>query len=238
MDLGVLRDNARGMFVGETIYDDTDADQIESLSPAQPHRNVDLEIINADKDGTVPILASPIERWFEFLIGYIKSYIILLPTVPSLMIAASRSWTEWNNWRRKNMWPNVEIHEQIHSSLPLGDLYFKLYDSIVSNPATGHGRNGIYFGVNGEHQMYDLARAIAETLVALRASYSTLALFTQEEIQKYIKGSENLGTNSRCIAKRSYSIGWAPVKTTKDLVASIYPEVQALLERRKSMPEK
>ncbi|KAJ6631943.1 hypothetical protein B0H10DRAFT_2314 [Mycena sp. CBHHK59/15] len=52
-----------GMFLGEIIHDDSNADQIESLAPTQPHRDVDLEIINADKE------------------GYIKSYIILFRSV-------------------------------------------------------------------------------------------------------------------------------------------------------------
>jgi hypothetical protein len=49
--LGVLTDNAMGMFAYDIIYSDTDVEQIESLPPTQPHRIVDLEIVNADKEG-------------------------------------------------------------------------------------------------------------------------------------------------------------------------------------------
>ncbi|OBZ72277.1 hypothetical protein A0H81_07905 [Grifola frondosa] len=50
---GVLRDNAVGMFPTSTIYYDSDPDQMETLAPTQPHRNVDLAIVDADKQGFV-----------------------------------------------------------------------------------------------------------------------------------------------------------------------------------------
>jgi hypothetical protein len=49
--VGVLTDNAEGMFASDTVYDDTDAAQLETLDPEQPHRNVDLALIAADKEG-------------------------------------------------------------------------------------------------------------------------------------------------------------------------------------------
>jgi hypothetical protein len=47
--LGVLTDNAMGMFAYDTIYRDDNADQMESLPPTQPHRTVDLEVVNAGR---------------------------------------------------------------------------------------------------------------------------------------------------------------------------------------------
>ena len=40
-----------GMFAYDTVYNDNNVEQIEALPPTAPHRNVDLEIINADKEG-------------------------------------------------------------------------------------------------------------------------------------------------------------------------------------------
>ena len=48
---GVLADNAAGMHPASTIYSDMDPEQIGSLSPAQPHREVDLAILDADAKG-------------------------------------------------------------------------------------------------------------------------------------------------------------------------------------------
>jgi hypothetical protein len=39
------------MFASDTVYDDTDAAQLETLDPEQPHRNVDLALLAADKEG-------------------------------------------------------------------------------------------------------------------------------------------------------------------------------------------
>lgn len=39
------------MYAGTTVYDDMNAEQIESIAPTQIHRNVDLAIVNADAEG-------------------------------------------------------------------------------------------------------------------------------------------------------------------------------------------
>jgi hypothetical protein len=49
----VLSDNADGNYVSDTIYDDANPDQIETLPDTQSHRHVDLELIKADKEGTL-----------------------------------------------------------------------------------------------------------------------------------------------------------------------------------------
>ena len=97
----------------------------------------------------------------------------------------------------KNVWPNVNIEEgKIHDCYfgvallmmyySVADLYIVLYDSIIANPATGHGREGIYFGVNGEHTLYDLGKAIGEALVAIgKADDPEPTAFTNEEIVRY-----------------------------------------------------
>lgn len=47
----MLVDGAAGEYSSDTIYDDTNPDQIESIADSQPHRNVDLELLKADKEG-------------------------------------------------------------------------------------------------------------------------------------------------------------------------------------------
>lgn len=225
---GVLSDQARGLAQIDIVYDDMNPEQIETLQPSQPHRPVDLEIVQADKD------------------GYVKTYIILPSTiygiatgeifgaglanphsqqVPGLIKASLDRGQGGMVGAGKNLWPNVEIHE-------VANLYSDLYDSILSNPATGHGREGFYFGANGEHKLYDVSKAIAQALVdAGRGKDTEPTTFTPEEINKYFGGSEYLGSNSRCVANRSYSIGWKPKKTTTDLIASIKPEVAAYIAK-------
>ena len=49
---GVISDTAAGKHITDTIYDDANPDQIETIAPTQMHRNVDLELLEADKEGT------------------------------------------------------------------------------------------------------------------------------------------------------------------------------------------
>jgi hypothetical protein len=133
--------------------------------------------------------------------------------------------------------------------LSAADLYIVLYNSIITNPAIGHGREGIYFGENGEYSFYELARAIGEALVAVgKTDNPEPTTFTKKELDGYFKVSNHssfvleqadhdsqgwapfFGSNSRAVANRSRSIGWKPVKTTQDFLASIQPEVVACIQ--------
>lgn len=72
-----------------------------------------------------------------------------------------------------------------------GDLFIVLYDAIINNPdKIGHGRDGFYFGENGEHLWYDISKAIGKALVKRGISESDEpTTFTKEELVKYF-GSE------------------------------------------------
>ncbi|KZP31671.1 NAD(P)-binding protein [Athelia psychrophila] len=227
---GVLADNAAGMYATETIYHDSDAAQIESLPDTQAHRDVDLLIVEADKA------------------GYLKSYIILPSTIygiasnrlvdlkiqnprsiqiPSLVRASLDRKQGGMVGEGKNLWPNVHIDD-------VADLYIVLFDLVTSPSAAtavGHGREGFYFGENGEHSLYQIGQAICQSLVQLdHVSSDTPTAFSKEELDKYFGGSDYLGSNSRARGVRSRSIGWKPTKTTEDMLASVKGEVLAELK--------
>lgn len=48
---GVLIDDAGGMYPTDEVYSDLDIDKLETLAPTQPHRDVDLALVNADTEG-------------------------------------------------------------------------------------------------------------------------------------------------------------------------------------------
>jgi len=228
---GVLIDHAAGDYTSDTIYDDANPDQIESLPDTQIHRNVDLELVKADKEGYVKVYIILPSTIYGIASGVLVDAGIQNPhsqQVPGLIKIALGRGRAGMVGTGKNVWPNVDIEE-------VADLYIVLYDSIITNPATGHGREGFYFGENGEHTLYDLCKAIGEALVAIGKTDNpepTTFKLTKEELDKY-EGSSYLGTNSRAVANRSRSIGWKPVKTTKDLFASVKPEVSALIHKNK-----
>ena len=60
---GVITDDARGMYPGDVIYNDTDVEQIKSIPDTAFHRNVDLLVVHADLE------------------GYVRSHIILPSTI-------------------------------------------------------------------------------------------------------------------------------------------------------------
>ncbi|KAG7089748.1 hypothetical protein E1B28_011402 [Marasmius oreades] len=208
---GVLSDDAAGKHQTDTVYDDKNPNQIESLAPTQMHRNVDLEVVAADNEGNVVTNTRTFALIFMNFnvsaIGYIKSYIILPSTIysiaegPLFRAGISRPHSQQvpalirASLDRKqagivgdgvNLWPNVDI-------LELADLYSILYDSATKNPdQTGHGREGFYFGVNGEHRLYDVGKAIGEALVDLGITKTPEpTTFTQQEIEKYFQASHS-----------------------------------------------
>lgn len=65
--IGVLADNAAGDYAIDTIYDDANTVQIETLADTQPHRNVDLELINADKEGAWQFSYIPIPSLYIYI---------------------------------------------------------------------------------------------------------------------------------------------------------------------------
>ncbi|TFK44062.1 NAD-binding protein [Crucibulum laeve] len=236
---GLLTDDAAGMYATDVVYNDADADQIETLPPTALHGDIDTELLKGDKE------------------GYIKLYIVLPGTVygiasntlveagiqnaysmqiPDLIKASLDRGQAGMVGKGQNLWPNVHVDE-------LANLYIKLYDSITSDSSVGHGRDGFYFGASGEHKLYDVAKAIGEVLVSLgKSTNPEPTTFTKIELDKYfhlLQGSEYLGTNSRCLPTRSRSIGWNPMKGTQDLLESIEPEVKAIIQRNVgAQPEK
>jgi hypothetical protein len=72
----------------------------------------------------------------------------------------------------------------------VADLYIVLYDSIITNSATGHGREGSYFAENGEHNLYDVGKAIGEALFEIgKTDNPEPTTFTQEDLDKYFQVS-------------------------------------------------
>ncbi|KAF7318825.1 hypothetical protein HMN09_00217800 [Mycena chlorophos] len=223
---GVIAEVAsKGLVASDLVYDDSDAAQMATIPETNIHRNVDLAITDADAE------------------GYIKSYIILPSTIygvadtrftrariqnphsiqiPGLIRASLDRGRAGMVGEGKNFWPNVHIHE-------LGDLYSLLWDGIAGDPTLGHGRAGYFFGASGEHSLYQVGKAIGEAMVALgKTDNAEPTTFTKEELDKYMQGSTYMGSNSRCRATHSHSLGWKPTKSTNDMLASIPPEVETL----------
>jgi nucleoside-diphosphate-sugar epimerase len=228
-----LTDNAKGMYANDTIWDDTNPDQLETLPDTQSHRNVDLLVLAADKQGyarTHIMLPSTI---YDFATGPLVTLGIQNPRsiqIPRLVGASIARKRAGMVGLGLNKWPNVHIDD-------LGDLYIVLYDAILDGRA-GHGRDGLYFGENGEHVLRAVSEWIGEALVALGVGTADERIPTSFDETDYARPENrsllSLGTNSRCKANRARALGWKPKYTTEDMLKSIRGEVEWQLKHKAS----
>ena len=79
--------------------------------------------------------------------------------------------------------------EQLERTSTVADLYRVILDAALAGQQIGHGREGFYFGENGEHTLYQIAEAIGCALQELRlADTATPSTFTKHELDKYFAG--------------------------------------------------
>ncbi|KAI0789838.1 NAD(P)-binding protein [Abortiporus biennis] len=216
----------RGAAPTGEVYDDLNAQQIETLSPEALHRHVDLEVVAADKE------------------GYVKTYIVLPSTIfglasnvlvdaglahnasialPMHITAALKRGTVGMVGKGLSIWNCVHTDDNT-------DAYMVLFNAILANrDDMGHGRNGYYIVENGEFTSYELAKALGEVLHQQgKIKSSEPTTYSEDELIKYYGSLELayiLGGTARGHANRFRALGWEPRKSVQDLFASIAAEV-------------
>lgn len=130
-----------------------------------------------------------------------------------------------------NKWPNVHIDDSAfasfcppfychwaHKTIPLvvGDLYMVLYNAILDNRA-GHGRDGLYFGENGEHTLRAISERIGEALVELGVSSPDARTPTSFDKRDYARaGNERVRPPHccwPCLTMHGFCSCWPSVQT-------------------------
>jgi hypothetical protein len=202
----VLADDAKGMHNNHTTYNDTNVEQIKSIPKDALHRNVDLELMKADEEGTSCIfnLSHPSSSWVS--LGYVRIYIILpstiyglatgpifsenlanphsvqIPTLIKSSIDRGRAGMIGNGL---NVWPHVHIDD-------IADLFLIVFNTILVDPEKpGHGWEGFYLGENGSYTYGEIEEEIGKVLVKLGKSKpgeEKPTPYTKEEIDKYFGG--------------------------------------------------
>ncbi|KAI0030933.1 hypothetical protein K488DRAFT_53121 [Vararia minispora EC-137] len=226
---GVLADDAAGMHDTDVIYYDNDADQMASLPPTAAHRNVDLEILAADAEGSIKsYIVLPSTIWGTLTgrlvdLGISNKHSIQIPAAVKASIDRGQGGMIGEG---KNLWPHVEIHE-------VADLFNAVFRAALAGTAP-HGREGYFFGENGEYRLVDAARTYTKALHGLGNSKTPEpAPFTTEEAQKYF-GGNYLGSNSRARAVRGRELGWKPVKTTEDFLRSVVATTEIIVQNSRA----
>ncbi|WWC93591.1 hypothetical protein V866_000426 [Kwoniella sp. B9012] len=233
---GVLVDNAKGAYPNDIIYTDLNPTpatkdspallSMTELPPTAPHRNVDLEILAADKAGTIKsYIVLPSTIWGKgvgevYDKGLSNSFSDQIPTLIKAALDRGRAGMVGEG---KNIWPHVKITD-------LASLYELVWlKATQPNPTIGHGPSGYYFGISGEYTLFGATSRIGQALVKnnlIQSKETTPTTFTEADLKKYYNGSSYMGTNSRGVADRSKSIGWRPKYTEqKDLYDHIDREV-------------
>ncbi|KAH9480249.1 Oxidase ucsJ [Psilocybe cubensis] len=226
----LLSDDARGMTSDRTIYNDLDAEKINAFPETVFHRNVDIPIVEADKE------------------GYIKSYIIIPGAIygrpspnPVVDLGIQNTVSLVQNFMIKpaiarkqggyfgkglNYWSYVSVDDT-------ADLFLVLFDSIRRSPENpGHGTEGYYFATCFSLSGIELAGIISEVLFESGYGISKEpSPFTQEEILQ-IYGSGPLWTflaaNLDAESNRSRALGWNPKGTKAHFFADIREQIKAL----------
>ncbi|KAJ7025644.1 hypothetical protein C8F04DRAFT_131803 [Mycena alexandri] len=236
---GCLGDRAQGAFSSETVYNDLDIAQIETLPATQPHRNVDLAIVEADNQGYTDTYIVLPGLVFGTPHGILAREAVQNPTNLALTGFIRASFTRGAaglHGEAKNMIAVADVTEGQHRILVLcvmiharnvytvADLVNILYDSVVANSAQiGHGRNGYYF-VSSADVVFEKLVDVIESRAGKRRA------FTQEELDLYFPNQPSLqsffGDNGRADSARSRALGWKPVKATEEFLVALRDEVE------------
>ena len=111
---GTLADDARGLYITDTIYDDLNIEQLKSINPQALHRPVDLLITEADAEGYVrahivlPSLIYGVATHALVRAGVSNSISI---QIPGLIRAALDRRQAGMIGEGKSLWPNVHIDD-------------------------------------------------------------------------------------------------------------------------------
>ncbi|KZV77138.1 hypothetical protein PENSPDRAFT_645414 [Peniophora sp. CONT] len=122
-----------------------------------------------------------------------------------------------------NVWSHIEVHE-------LAELYNLIIVNALNNDGFPSGREGIYFGENGSYPMIDACKAYSQALYdAGKGRSPEPESFSQKELEDIGFLVKYIGASSVCRADRGRALGWKPVLGTDAFLASLKPEVEALL---------
>ena len=230
----VIAEDVRGKKGSNTVYNDLHPDQINGLADEQPHRNIDLFIVNAAD-------ANPL----------LKSAIIIPPTIygigtglfkhtshqiPTLIRAALKRGQAETIGPGEATWDNVHIADLVDAYMILLDQLLAAYGpdaklDTKSSPYLATGRQGYYFAENGRNSWRQLAEKIGEVLRKKGIIKSSeVRSFPENEVENALIGSFSwiaLSSQSNCKAERLTKLGWKPHRPS--ILDSIEEQVDVLL---------
>ncbi|KAF9107820.1 hypothetical protein BGX29_004659 [Mortierella sp. GBA35] len=237
---GVLLDFALGRFSNDTIYYDNDVAQLNTLDISQPHRIVDVEIINPALVGVVDTyIVAPPTIW-GFGTGRGNNNSIQIP----LLIATSLKHGQASQiGQGLNIWSKVHVIDLAH-------FYISLLERAIQEPQDENepypaefplpkNEDAYYFVQEGDDFLWgDVAEEVARVFKWIGVNDSGAVYgSSEEELETYWpkNAGNQIGGNSRSRAVKAREIlGWEPKYT--DFIGYIDQEVhrqKALLDGKK-----
>ncbi|TCD67492.1 hypothetical protein EIP91_012353 [Steccherinum ochraceum] len=218
----IVADMAMGQFGIEKAVDDADEATLNALPITAFHRNVDMPLADAEKDGYVKayVIAPPL------IYGLASGRFVdagLQNPVPTGILLSARVAIERGSFAQagpaKNIWSTVEIHD-------IANLELQIFNSVLEGKTIASG-SAYYTGVDGDIVMGDLFKEIAAALHAngkIKSPEPTE--LTQEEFGKW-PVLVGFGVNSRMTDSRSRGLGWKPThKSPQDFISGIKETVR------------
>lgn len=184
------------------IWNDNDINDIKSIAPTQPHRDVDLEIFGAhDRQEVDAYIIAP-STIYGVGDGPVNKISI---QIPHLVRAAVKFKQPVYVGKGTNLWNNVHITDLVQ----LYNLVLKLALSVRAGKAPRPETfANFYFGSTAVHEWGDIARKIGPILLKKgKVEKAEARSVKYEEVENFAA----LSSNSRSIAERSRALGWNPV---------------------------
>ena len=235
---GVLFEDVRGKTGSDIVYADLNPDQINGLADEQPHRDIDLFIVNSAD-------ANPL----------LKTVIVLPPLIygigtgpfnhtsyqlPLLIRTALKRQKAEMIGLGQSTWNNVHIAD-------VTDAYIIIFDQLLDaygpnaksdarpSPYLTTGREGYYFVENGRHTWRQLSEKIGEVLHKKGVIKSSdVTSFPDNEVESSLCGKASwylVGSQSNSKAERVRKLGWQPHRP--NIFDSVEEQVNAIMNNNK-----
>ncbi|TCD63510.1 hypothetical protein EIP91_005343 [Steccherinum ochraceum] len=226
---GINLDRAAGQYATDKTLDDTESARINALPPTEWHRNVDIPILQANKEGYITSYTVYPSIIFGLATGrFVKAGLQNPVPTAAYFIALGdiKRGVPGVVGPMKNVWNFVDIHD-------VADLYFIIFDAIIAGKNIPSGIDGHYFAENGYSSVGPYFRGIGQALYELgtiRSAEETQ--FTPEEMNSELGVVYGyLANNTRTSSTRSRSLGWDPKVPARAMADRLKGEMKVMLER-------
>jgi len=204
---GVVADLPNGEFqeTAKKIWDDSNPEDIKAIRPEQPHRNVDLAIFDAGKEGHfIGYIIAPSTIYGAAFSNPVNRISVQIPSL--IRAAVERRQTVYAG-KGTNRWNNVHIYD-------LTELYTLVFEKALSERVAGKPTSSdpyerFYFGSVRPHVWGDVAKEVAPILFAKGLVDNDQAKSIDP---KELSGG--ISVNSQSVSNRGFHDGWVPSRAT------------------------